>query len=140
MLTIKNKKGTDDSTNAYDTIEDLVENGEIWEHFHLYQKIATKSRVGEEYNDDDNEEEENKKTMMTTIDLHTDQGFFIAFTLGMTMKTSSSDDVSFSNSSSSSSDGFYVIKEGNYNNILIPVDFNVETDDLVFMFGDGVNQ
>jgi len=139
LLSIKN-----DNDKAYDTIEDLVHNGEILEHFHSYQK-TNKKRVGEEYNDN-NEEEEIKKTMMTTIDLHTDQGFFIAFTPGMTVKVPSNNDENTDTTatadvvSSSSSEGFYLIEEGNYNGIPLHVDFNVETDDLVFMLGDGVNQ
>jgi len=144
LLSIKNKKskGANESTNTYNTIEDLVDNGEVLEHFHSYQKIDTK-RVGEEYNDDN--EAEGKNNMMTTIDLHTDQGFFIAFTPGMTVKVPSKNDKNTDTTTtadvvSSSSEGFYLIEEGNYNGIPIHVDFNVETDDLVFMLGDGVNQ
>jgi len=132
LLSIKN--GNTDNV-SYDTIEDLVDNGEILEHFHSYQKIATTKRVGEEYNDDND--------TMTTIDLHTDQGFFIAFTPGMTVKVPSNDentDATADVMSSSSSKGFYIIEEGNYNGIPLHVDFDVETDDLVFMLGDGVNQ
>jgi len=138
LLSIKN--GSTDNS-SYDTIEDLVDNGEVLEHFHSYQKIATK-RIGEEYNDD--EDDTKKKNTMTTIDLHTDQGFFIAFTPGMTVKVPSNSeentDATADVMSSSSSDGFYIIEEGNYNGIPIHVDFDVETDDLVFMLGDGVNQ
>ena len=61
----------------------------------------------------------------------------------MQMKSSNIDentDATSDVASSSSSDGFYIIEEGNYNGIPIHVDFDVETDDLVFMLGDGVNQ
>jgi len=114
------KKG-DDSNSSYDTIEDLVENGVQLEHFHTYQKIEG---VGEQYDDKDDE------TNMTTIDLHADQGFFIAFTPGMMIGKDNKADAS---------GGFYIVEEDS-NDIPIHVDFDVETDDLVFMLGDGVNQ
>jgi len=113
------KKGND--KDSYDTIEDLVANGEQLEHFHSYQKTE---RIGEEYEEDDT---------MTTIDLHSDQGFFIAFTPGMMISSSSKDN------NIVASDGFYIVEEDS-NNAPIHVDFNIDTDDLVFMLGDGVNQ
>jgi len=113
-----------DANSSYDTIEDLVAHGEQLEHFHSYQK--TKS-VGEEYDDYDDIKN------MATIDLHTDQGFFIAFTPGMMLSQNrESDNVR-------ASGGFYVIEEDS-NDIPIQIDFDIETDDLVFMLGDGVNQ
>jgi hypothetical protein len=70
---------------------------------------------------------------MTTIDVHADQGFFIAFTPGMMMSSNSKDDNVFA------SDGFYIV-EVDSKDTPIHVDFNLDTDDLVFMLGDGVNQ
>ena len=118
------KKGDSDPMTSYDTIEDLVANGEQLEHFHSYQKIE---RIGEEYDDEGDEKK------MATIDLHADQGFFIAFTPGMMMSPSNKDN------KAASSDGFYIVEEDS-NNTPIHVNFDVDTDDLVFMLGDGVNQ
>jgi hypothetical protein len=109
------------SEDSYDTIEDLVMNGDQLEHFHSYQKTE---RIGEEYDDDE---------MMRTIDVHADQGFFIAFTPGMMMSSNNKDN------NTVASEGFYIVEEDS-NKIPIQVDFNIDTDDLVFMLGDGVNQ
>jgi len=114
------KKGSENDT--YDTIEQLVVNGEQLEHFHSYKKIE---RIGEEYEDDD--------MSMRTIDIHSDQGFFIAFTPGM-MTSSNSKDNSLVNA-----EGFYIVEDDS-KDVPIHVDFNIDTDDLVFMLGDGVNQ
>lgn len=116
-LLIKRGNGED----SYDTIEDLVMNGEQLEHFHSYQKTES---VGEEYDDDE---------MMRTIDVHADQGFFIAFTPGMMISSNNKDN------NYVSSEGFYIVEDDS-DKIPIHVDFNIETDDLVFMLGDGVNQ
>ena len=116
------KKGGN-SNSSYDTIEDLVENGVQLEHFHTYQKTEG---IGEQYDDDDQDDE----TKMATIDLHADQGFFIAFTPGMMIGKDNKADAS---------GGFYIVEEDS-KDIPIHVDFDVETDDLVFMLGDGVNQ
>jgi len=116
-LLIKRGNGED----SYDTIEDLVMNGEQLEHFHSYQKTE---RIGEEYDDDE---------MMRTIDVHADQGFFIAFTPGMMMSSNNKDN------NAVASEGFYIVEDDS-NKIPIQVDFNIDTDDLVFMLGDGVNQ
>jgi hypothetical protein len=114
------KKGSEKDT--YDTIEQLVVNGEQLEHFHSYKKIE---RIGEEYEDDD--------MSMRTIDIHSDQGFFIAFTPGMMTSSNSIDnDLVAAN-------GFYIV-EDDIKDVPIHVDFNINTDDLVFMLGDGVNQ
>ena len=117
-----NKRG--DSTSSYDTIKDLVVNGEQLEHFHSYQKIKN---IGEEYDDDD-------EAKMVTIDLHADQGFFIAFTPGMMVSNGGNDDVA-----ATASTGFYIVEE-DADTVPVHVDFDVDTDDLVFMLGDGVNQ
>jgi hypothetical protein len=110
------KKGNE--RDSYDTIQDLVVNGEQLEHFHSYQKTE---RIGEQYEED-----------IATIDIHTDQGFFIAFTPGM-MISSNKDEKAIS------SEGFYIVEEDS-NDVPVRVDFDVDSDDLVFMLGDGVNQ
>jgi len=106
--------------DSYDTIEDLVANGEQLEHFHSYQKTK---RIGEQFDEDN---------VMATIDVHADQGFFIAFTPGMMMSSNT-------DKKAVASEGFYIVEEYS-NDVPIHVDFNIETDDLVFMLGDGVNQ
>ena len=112
------KKGK--SEDSYDTIEDLVANGEQLEHFHSYQKTE---RIGEEFEEDN---------AMLTIDIHADQGFFIAFTPGMMMSSNKDNE-------SVSSEGFYIVEKDS-DDVPIHVNFNIESDDLIFMLGDGVNQ
>ena len=98
---------------VYDSINEVVAGGEHLEHFHSYQKDNSLGNAGE-----------------TTIELHTDQGFFIAFTPGLI--ASSNDPTKQMNLS----DGFYV--QDRYGT-KASVNFS-EEDDLVFMIGDGANQ
>ena len=101
---------------VYDTIDQVVSSGEHLEHFHSYQKDDS-SVVNDETS--------------PTIGLHTDQGFFIAFTPGLI--TSLHDPTK----KQKLSDGFYV--EDSMSGEISEVKFN-EDDDLVFMVGDGANQ
>jgi len=105
-------------------LEDVVREGHHLEHFHSYQKrrqemnLNISSMVSEyEYDPE-----------LATIELHTDQGFFIAFTPGMLL---SKDDSSLSLSS-----GFQ-IELSNGKRHVVAFD---KSDDLIFMMGDGVNQ
>jgi hypothetical protein len=98
---------------VYDNISEVVAGGEHLEHFHSYQKDDSQGNVE-----------------ATTIELHTDQGFFIAFTPGL---IASSQDPT---KQLKLSDGFYV---QNSFGEKATVKFSAE-DDLVFMIGDGANQ
>mmetsp|Transcript_48457 Transcript_48457/g.73207 ORF Transcript_48457/g.73207 Transcript_48457/m.73207 type:complete len:659 (-) Transcript_48457:105-2081(-) len=102
---------TEDGMYAFGGFADVVENGEHLEHFHSYQRPA------------DSAQDEK------TIEFHTDQGLFIAFTPGLMVD--SQDNMIETQSSS----GFHIeLKDGTH----ALVDF--QDDDLVFMLGDGVNQ
>ncbi|KAI2488621.1 hypothetical protein MHU86_25675 [Fragilaria crotonensis] len=94
----------------------VVESGEHLEHFHSYQRTSF-------------------DTTENTIDIHVDQGLFIAFTPALLV--SAQDDTEHSNKGVLSvSDGFYIeLQDGSR----ATVEFDA-TDDLVFMLGDGVNQ
>eukprot|EP00573_Skeletonema_grethae_P002749 CAMPEP_0201686574 /NCGR_PEP_ID=MMETSP0578-20130828/961_1 /ASSEMBLY_ACC=CAM_ASM_000663 /TAXON_ID=267565 /ORGANISM="Skeletonema grethea, Strain CCMP 1804" /LENGTH=503 /DNA_ID=CAMNT_0048170643 /DNA_START=33 /DNA_END=1544 /DNA_ORIENTATION=- len=98
---------------VYDSISEVVAGGEHLEHFHSYQKDSFSGDAE-----------------ATTIELHTDQGFFIAFTPGL---IASSQDPT---KQLKLSDGFYV--QDRYGE-KAAVKFS-EEDDLVFMIGDGANQ
>ncbi len=97
---------------VYDSISEVVAGGEHLEHFHSYQKDSFSG--GAE---------------ATTIELHTDQGFFIAFTPGLIASQDPTKQLKLS-------DGFYVLDR---NGEKASVKFS-EEDDLVFMIGDGANQ
>ena len=56
------------------TLADVVEYGEYLEHFHSYQKLS-----------DDDDDGGYSCAAAATIDLHTDQGLFLAFTPGRMM-------------------------------------------------------
>jgi hypothetical protein len=101
---------------SFDTLQDVVENGEHLEHFHAYQLPGTQNT--------------RKQEGPTTIDWHTDQGLFIIFTPGL-MVTAGEED-----STTSLSGGFVIQhQDGSQTS----VEFNNE-DELVIMLGDGVNQ
>ena len=106
---------SNDGHGNYDNIKEIVEGGTQLEHFHSYQKEGSniKKNVDE----------------TTTIDFHTDQGFFIAFTPGLIISSDTSQDIELS-------DGFY-IQDSNGDKLLMEF---TSDDDLVFMLGDGVNQ
>lgn len=98
------------------TFSDVVDSGEHLEHFHSYQKA---------HHDDSNNGQEE------TIEMHVDQGLFIAFTPGCLVALNEDASVKFEMSS-----GFFVqLDDGS----IEEVEFS-EEDDLVFMLGDGVNQ
>ena len=101
---------------TFDTLQDVVENGEHLEHFHAYQLPGTQNT--------------RKQEGPTTIDWHTDQGLFIVFTPGL-MVTAGEED-----STTSLSGGFIIQHEDGSQT---SVEFNDE-DELVIMLGDGVNQ
>lgn len=98
---------------VYDSITEVVAGGEHLEHFHSYQRENSSGDTG-----------------ANTIELHTDQGFFIAFTPGLI--ASSKDPTK----QVKLSDGFYVQDRHGEK---ASVEFS-EEDDLVFMIGDGANQ
>lgn len=95
--------------HALDTFFDVVDYGEHLEHFHVYH------HNGSFENED-------------TIEWHTDQGLFLAFTPGVW--TNQDHQVS------DTTDGFYIqLQDGSQ-----PMVSFDEEDDLVFLLGDGVNQ
>ena len=95
----------------------VYRNGEHLEHFHSYQKLST------------------PEEMSDTIELHADQGLFIAFTPAMLAMHDESGAPDLSTPMEESK-GFYIeTPEGE----IALVNFDSE-DDLVFMLGDGVNQ
>ena len=105
---------SDGNNNSnYDDVESVVMGGQQLEHFHSYQK-------GEDGKNGDND-------ATTTIELHTDQGLFIAFTPGMLLADQQTLELS---------DGFYVQDSTTGQNVLLEF---TEDDDLVFMLGDAIN-
>jgi len=97
----------------------LHSNGEHLEHFHSYQKLSPTEKASE-----------------NTIDVHTDQGLFIAFTPALIASHDENTGAPDLNSPMQESEGFYVeTSQGK----TAMVDLTSE-DDLVFMLGDGVNQ
>ena len=108
---------SNDGHGNYDDIKEIVEGGTQLEHFHSYQKEGS------------NDKKNGGVDETATIDFHTDQGFFIAFTPGLIFSSDTSQDMELS-------DGFY-IQDSNGDKMLM--EFTGD-DDLVFMLGDGVNQ
>ena len=98
------------SGKAYGTVSDVVSGGTHLEHFHSYSKPVASGEDGE------------------TIELHTDQGLFIAFTPGLVVG-------SYEGEGAGLSGGFHV-RDAEGRRTTVNFD---EGDDLVFMIGDGVN-
>lgn len=104
---------TEDGSYDFQTFGDVVEYGDHLEHFHSYQREKTSINMEE------------------TIEFHTDQGLFIAFTPAMIADTSDKDKIV----PAPDGGGFYIEhKDGTR----ASVDF--QSDDLIIMLGDGVNQ
>jgi hypothetical protein len=98
-----------DDSVVWNDVDDVVSDGAILDHFHSYQKEVQDGDVDK------------------TIEYHVDQGLFLAFTPGLMVHTE--DGVV------GVSEGFYVKDESGEEHELV---FD-ESDDLVFMLGDGVN-
>eukprot|EP00547_Thalassionema_nitzschioides_P017819 CAMPEP_0194234562 /NCGR_PEP_ID=MMETSP0158-20130606/2255_1 /TAXON_ID=33649 /ORGANISM="Thalassionema nitzschioides, Strain L26-B" /LENGTH=685 /DNA_ID=CAMNT_0038967785 /DNA_START=69 /DNA_END=2126 /DNA_ORIENTATION=- len=99
---------TKDGEYSFHGVADIVGNGEHLEHFHSYEKL--------------------EKDHEDTIELHTDQGLFIAFT--PSLYHNKDDRLSLSK-------GDFYIETAQGDTAM--VEFSLD-DDLVFMLGDGVNQ
>ena len=113
----KNQHAMEESSAAYDTLADVVKNGEHLEHFHSYQKMMTSEEITKE-----------------TIEMHVDQGLFLVFTPGRLADASPSS--LFDDRKTTLTDGFYIqLADG----ARAMVNFDPE-DDLVILLGDGVNQ
>ena len=100
----------------YQDFAQTVAGGEHLEHFHSYQKQTKKTTTNQD-----------------TIELHTDQGLFIAFTPGLLLPAASSVG---GESLLALSKGLVIQDSDGKNHV---VEFTYD-DDLVFMMGDGVNQ
>jgi hypothetical protein len=110
---------TSDGSHVFQDIQEVVASGDHLEHFHSYQKAKVDTR------------DEGKET----IELHTDQGFFISFSPGLVVshKENNAPDLS---QPLVESGGFYVENSNGHRSL---IQFSAE-DDLIFMMGDGVNQ
>jgi hypothetical protein len=100
---------------GFKTFSDVVHFGEHLEHFHSYQQM--------------NSLEEKQET----IEMHVDQGLFIAFTPGRLMMHN--DNVSTQSVVEMTSGFFIELQDGSVEEVKF-----TNQDDLVFMLGDGVNQ
>jgi hypothetical protein len=119
---------TEDGAYSFNSIKDVVSSGEHLEHFHSYQKFHGQSASMMKASKSLRSSE--------TIELHTDQGFFIAFVPGLMVShslTSNKPDVDIP---LTETPGFYIEKR---DGTKAHVQFDSE-DDLIFMMGDGVNQ
>ena len=102
----------------FQTVADVVTNGEHLEHFHSYQGTTSKAAL--------------RKTD-STIEWHTDQGMFLIFTPGVMVEEANDQPTTHV---LDETEGFYIELADGTRTL---VKFDVE-DDLVIMLGDGVNQ
>lgn len=107
---------TEDGSHSFNEVKDIVLSGEHLEHFHSYQKT-----VGDSFEQ--------------TIDLHVDQGFFIAFTPGLIVSHDAKVKPDLSRPLVES-EGFY-LETSDGNRSLVQFD---ASDDLIFLMGDGADQ
>jgi hypothetical protein len=110
---------TKNHEHVFETFEDVVEYGEHLEHFHSYRHSETATA---------------EKRSIDTIEMHTDQGVFIAFVPALMVDTSSTEEAAETISQSSKGHFYIQLKDGSR----ALVNFN--ENDLVIMLGDGVNQ
>jgi hypothetical protein len=136
-------RNSDPNGVDYMNINQIVNGGVHLEHFHSYQK---NKKVGVDNNNDSNNNieddsyyEEGDEEKKKTIDFHTDQGFFIAFTPGMIVSpiAAAAAAAAMQTQELPLSNGFYIqdITSGERMHLVF-----TEEDELVFMMGDGVNQ
>uniref|UniRef100_A0A7S2EPM2 Uncharacterized protein n=1 Tax=Trieres chinensis TaxID=1514140 RepID=A0A7S2EPM2_TRICV len=110
---------TQDGSHDFMSFGDVAEAGEHLEHFHSYVKLGN--------NEMNKSENVRKLVKEDTIELHTDQGLFIAFTPAQ---------IAGSDGELSPSGGFYVQDPETGNRLLA----EFHPDDVIFMLGDGVEQ
>lgn len=121
-----------DGEASFDTMEAVVSNAEHLEHFHTYYKptpaasdASSESPAGAA-----------SESTESTIDLHADQGIFIAFTPAILVEDGS-DDGGEAKVASLEAGQFYVkLMDGS----TVTMDFGDDGNVLVFMLGDGVDQ
>jgi hypothetical protein len=140
-------RNSDPNGVDYMNIDQIVNGGVHLEHFHSYQKKKKKVGVDNTNNsnnniEDDSYYEEGDEEKKKTIDFHTDQGFFIAFTPGMIVSPTTPTAAATTTTAMQTqelplSNGFYIqdITSGKRMHLVF-----TEEDELVFMMGDGVNQ
>lgn len=120
---------TEGGSYSFSDIYSVVTEGHHLEHFHSYQKLRNESKHSTSSG--------LRNDRGDTIEMHVDQGFFIAFTPGL-MVTHKKDNYFEPDLSVplKESDGFYIeTSDGEQ----IPLHFDAR-DELIFMMGDGVNQ
>jgi len=107
---------TEDGSHDFSSFGDVAEAGEHLEHFHSYRHPTGKK-----------EKQENVRKLAKgdTIELHTDQGLFIAFTPGMIANQNEL----------SPSGGFYIQDDKGARSLA-----HFDSNDLVIMLGDGIEQ
>ncbi len=123
---------TEDGAYSFNTIDDIVSSGQHLEHFHSYQKL-------EEDSSSSPSSSLRSGSKSETIELHTDQGFFIAFVPGLMVTHHTENDNDNEPDLSADlreTEGFYIQKS---DGTKAHVHFD-SRDDLIFMMGDGVNQ
>jgi len=103
----KNLLETKSEAHTFRTVFDVVDNGEHLEHFHDYQGSSAPNE--------------------TTVEWHTDQGLFLAFTPGVLTEQGKLLE---------ETEGFYIELADKSQHL---VQFGKD-DDLIFMLGDGMNQ
>jgi hypothetical protein len=108
---------TADGSHQFPSLSDVVAFGEHLEHFHSYQRTKSPS-LGD-------------KNDGATLDLHTDQGLFLVFVPGRLVEMNNQKSLKVSS-------GLY-IQPAEGSDKLVEVEFD-DSDDLVFMLGDGVNR
>jgi len=114
-----------DGIVVFDTLADAVREGEHLEHFHLYHKTANHTAVSD---------------AKPTIELHTDQGMFIAFVPGQWVESNNGggQERKLASSSSEGGHGSDVFSIQLPDGSIRPVHF--DDGDLAFVLGDGIHQ
>lgn len=103
---------SEDERNTYEDIEAIVQDGSHLDHLHVYKHAPQQLNLRPRH----------------TIDYHTDQGMFIAFSPALILNATGSAAVA--------RDFWIELKDRS----TVPVDFSTDPSVLVFMLGDGVNQ
>jgi len=119
-----------DGEGSFDTMEDVVANAEHLEHFHTYDKPSPAAHA----TSDSPGPSDASEAVTSTIDLHADQGIFIAFTPAILVEDSTNGEAHVA---SLEAGRFYVkLMDGS----TVTMDFGDDGNVLVFMLGDGVEQ
>jgi len=121
------------TNNVYSTFQQVMDQAEYLEHFHMYEKAA--------------DSQQQKQDHQNTVDMHTDLGLFLVFTPGQLVLTTKNNNNKKNDKKEEQSivtndmiGTFQIQLQPNDKSPMSVVSVDFQQDDLVFMMGHALQQ